>query len=80
MGDKSRVPLHFTVEVEEFLRRPAGQRWRAQFSFYPFGYFRGDGSTPPEAFKRAWRKFKKEIDPGKRWWAMVQGPVQQVRV
>jgi hypothetical protein len=68
MGDKIKVPLHFSVTVEEALNRPANERWRAQFMFYPHGY----GRTPADALNKAWRRFESEINPGRRWWSLVQ--------
>ena len=71
MSDKRTVPLHFTVSIEERFYQPTDRRWHAQFMFYPLGYFRGDGGSPAHALTRAWRKFRKQIDPGKRWWSVV---------
>ncbi len=71
MSDKIKVPLHFQVQVEERLSQPADKRWRAQFSFYPFGYFRGDGHCPAAALAVAWKNFRREVDPGKRWWTVA---------
>jgi len=79
MSDKRKVPLRFHVEVEERVDRPADKRWHAQFSFYPLGYFRGEGHCPAAALSVAWRNFRREVDPGKRWWVAAMGPVPMVR-
>ena len=80
MSDKIKVPLRFHVQVEERLSQPADRRWHAQFSFYPLGYFRGDAHSPAAAVAIAWRKFRREVDPGKRWWSVALGsPVPQPR-
>jgi hypothetical protein len=66
--DKLKIPLHFSVTVEEVLYRPANGRWKAQFLFYPHGYFRGEGRTPAAALSLAWRRFERAVSPGRRWW------------
>lgn len=79
MSDKIKVPLRFQVEVEERFSQPADKRWHAQFKFYPLGYFRGQGACPAAALSAAWRKFRREVDPGKRWWIVAMGEVPAVR-
>jgi len=79
MSDKIKVPLRFQVQVEERFHQPAHKRWRAQFSFYPLGWFRGDSHSPAAAVAIAWRNFRREVDPGQRWWSVVLGPVPPVR-
>lgn len=73
MSDKRKVPLHFQVTVEERLGRSADKRWHAQFMIHPLGYFRGEADSPGRALTIAWRLFRREIDPGKRWWAVAMG-------
>ena len=73
MSDKRKVPLHFQVTVEERLQRSADKRWQAQFCFYPLGYFRGEGYCPAAALAVAWKNFRREVDPGKRWWTLAMG-------
>jgi hypothetical protein len=68
MGDKRKIPLHFEVTIEERLHQPWARRWNAQFKFYPWGYFRGNGRTPAAALSLAWNRFEKEVSPGRRWW------------
>ena len=58
MSDKIKVPLRFQVQVEERFHQPAHKRWRAQFSFYPLGWFRGDAHSPAAAVAIAWRKYR----------------------
>lgn len=64
--------MRFQIEIEERFHQPANKRWRAQFKWYPLGYFRGDAHSPASALAAAWRDFRREVDPGKRWWAAVQ--------
>ena len=59
MSDKIKVPLRFQVQVEERFHQPAHKRWRAQFSFYPLGWFRGDSHSPAAAVAIAWRNFRR---------------------
>jgi hypothetical protein len=66
--------MRFQVEVEERFYQPAHKRWRAQFRFYPLGYFRGDAHSPAAALTAAWRNFRRQVDPGKRWWSAALGP------
>ncbi len=73
MSDKIKVPLRLQVQVEERFSQPADKRWHAQFAFYPLGYFRGTGHSPASALSVAWRKFRREVAPGKRWWAAALG-------
>lgn len=80
MSDKIKVPLCLNVQVQERLSKPADKRWHAQFSFYPLGYFRGQGHCPAAALAVAWKNFRREVDPGKRWWSGVQGPVPMPRL
>jgi hypothetical protein len=79
MSDKRKVPLHFQVTVEERLGQAADKRWHAQFSLYPLGYFRGSGHCPAAALSSAWRHFRREVDPGKRWWTAAAGPLPMIR-
>ena len=79
MKPKIEIPLRFEVSIEEDLGASARKRWHAQFKFYPLGYFRGRGPCPGTALIQAWRRFRREVDPGARWWAVVLGPVPQVR-
>lgn len=79
MADKTRIPLRFQVEVEERLYQPADRRWHAQFKFYPFGYFRGQGHSPSAALAIAWRRLRRQVDPGKRWWTVVMGDYPMAR-
>ena len=71
MSDNIKIPVHFSVTVEVVLFRPANQRWKAQFLFYPHGYFRGHGRTPAMALSVAWRRFESAFNPGLRWWAVL---------
>jgi len=68
MADKRKIPFHVQVMIEERLYKPWSHRWHAQFQFYPLGYFRGAGRTPAEALKLAWKRFEREVSPGRRWW------------
>jgi hypothetical protein len=71
MSDKTKVPMHFSVQVDEQFNQPANKRWHAQFMWYPMGYFRGDAHSPAAALALAWQNFRREVDPGKRWWALA---------
>ena len=79
MKGKIEYPLHFEATIEEILEAPAGRRWHAQFKFYPLGYFRGYGRCPGTALRSAWKNFKEEVDPGRRWWTIVQGQAPPIR-
>jgi hypothetical protein len=68
MSDKIKIPFHVQVQVEERPFNRPGERWHAQFVQYPLGYFRGRGATPAAALGRAWRRFRREVSPGRRWW------------
>lgn len=74
---KKGIPFRFQAQIEERFDRPASKRWHAQFMCYPLGYFRGEGSCPGKALVQAWSKFRREIDPGPRWWvaAMAEAPL-----
>jgi hypothetical protein len=74
MSDKFKVPFHFHVEVEERSYQPANKRWHAQFAWSPLGYFRGDAHSPAAALAVAWKDFRRQVDPGKRWWIAALGP------
>ena len=78
MKGKIEIPLRFEVSIEEQLGQPACKRWHAQFKFYPLGYFRAYGRCPGTALLKAWKRFRRDVDPGHRWWAVL-GPVPQVR-
>jgi len=80
MGEKVKVPLQFTVSIEERCSGPATKRWHAQFMFFPLGYFRGAANSPAAALAVAWKKFRREVDPGKRWWSVVQSGVPLPRM
>lgn len=71
MKQKREVPLLFQVTVEERLHVANGHRWHAQFCFYPLGYFRGTGYCPGRALAAAWRKLRRAVDPGTRWWTVL---------
>jgi hypothetical protein len=77
MSDKIKVPMRFHVEVEERFSQPADKRWHAQFRWYPLGYFRGQGHSPTAALAVAWRNFRREVHPGKRWWTVAMGTAGQ---
>ena len=79
MSDKFKVPLHLQVTVEERLSDPEDKRWHVQFPIYPLGYFRGQGKCPGTALAAAWKNFRKEVHPGKRWWSVVLGPPPSIR-
>lgn len=74
MKQKRVIPLRFQVEIEERLGVPAVRRWRAQFRFYPLGYFRGRSNCPGRALGIAWRKFRRQVDPKGRWWTAILDP------
>ena len=74
MSDKIKVPLRFQVQVEERFHQPAHKRWRAQFSFYPLGWFRGDSHSPAAAVAIAWRNFRREVDPDAPDATRLAGP------
>lgn len=77
--NKHLIPLYLDVMVEEQLH--AQLPWQAQFKVYPYGYFRGQGLTPAAALAVAWREFRAEVDPGRRWWsAVTQGRIPVPRM
>jgi len=80
MSDKTKVSMHFQVEVEERFHQPANKRWHVQFRWYPLGYFRGDAHSPSAALAVAWRNFRREVDPGKRWWSAALGTTTAPRL
>jgi len=80
MDKRPLIPLTFHVTIEEKLFQPPTRRWHVQFMFHPFGYFRAQSKTPAQALSVAWKKFRKEVDPGKRWWSVVQSGVPLPRM
>ena len=75
MSDKYRVAFHTEVMIQEQLYRPPAERWQAQFLIYPHGYYRGQGRTPAAALSLAWRRFERELSPGRRWWLVAGLPL-----
>jgi hypothetical protein len=73
MSKTEAIPFRFSVSVEERLREAPAKRWHAQFMCYPLGYFRGQGRCPGSALAQAWKNFRREVDPGQRWWTVAMG-------
>lgn len=79
MNKPKGIPFRFEAQIEERFDQPPGKRWHAQFRCYPLGYFRGQGRCPGTALVQAWKNFRREVDPGDRWWAAVTNCPAQLR-